>query len=189
MSSAESSEVSAQPSTATLPSRVSRPTATRPEFSGRGLDQRRIAHRGGADDDAGDTLGEPACDGRAVANAAAELQRNFDRRENALHRRRIHRPAGKGAVEIDDVEIVEALGGKPARLLGRIAMKHGRARHVALLEADREAVLEIDGGKKDHGFQFKKFAIKARPSRWLFSGWNCVPTMLSRATMAVTGPP
>jgi hypothetical protein len=40
-----------------------------------------------------------------------------------------------------------------------------------------------------HGVHFKKFAISFRPSRWLFSGWNCVPTMLSRPTMAVSGPP
>ena len=32
--------------------------------------------------------------------------------ENALDRRRIHRPAGKGAVEIDDVQILEALRGE-----------------------------------------------------------------------------
>jgi hypothetical protein len=49
-------------------------------------------------------------------------------------------------------------------------MKHGRAGHVALLEAHGFTVLKIDGGKKNHGFQFKKLAIKARPSRWLFSG-------------------
>ena len=40
-----------------------------------------------------------------------------------------------------------------------------------------------------HGFHFRKLAISASPSFWLFSGWNCVPTILSRPTMAVTGPP
>ena len=76
-----------------------------------------------------------------------------------------------------------------ARLRRRIAMKHGRARHVALLQPHGEAFLEVDGGKQDHGVHFKKFAISSRPRRWLFSGWNCVPTMLSRPTMAVSGPP
>ena len=28
----------------------------------------------------------------------------------------------------------------------------------------------IDGGKKDHGFHFKKLEIRASPKRWLFSG-------------------
>jgi hypothetical protein len=27
------------------------------------------------------------------------------------------------------------------------------------------------------------------PNRWLFSGWNWVPTAVSRPTIAVTGPP
>src|SRR5690606_22025000 len=40
-----------------------------------------------------------------------------------------------------------------------------------------------------HGFQRKKLAIRARPSAWLFSGWNWVPALLSFATAAVTGPP
>ena len=32
------------------------------------------------------------------------------------------------------------------------------------------AVFEIDRRKQNHGFHFKKFAISARPSFWLFSG-------------------
>ena len=40
-----------------------------------------------------------------------------------------------------------------------------------------------------HGFHFRKLAISRKPSRWLFSGWNWVPTMESRPTTAVTGPP
>jgi hypothetical protein len=39
-----------------------------------------------------------------------------------------------------------------------------------LLEPDGQASLEINSGKEDHGVHFRKFAIKARPSRWLFSG-------------------
>ena len=52
----------------------------------------------------------------------------------------------------------------------RIEVEHGRARHVALLEAHALAVLQVDGGKKNHGFHFKKFEIRASPKRWLFSG-------------------
>lgn len=40
-----------------------------------------------------------------------------------------------------------------------------------------------------HGFHLRKLAMRARPSAWLFSGWNCVPARLSRPTAAVTGPP
>ena len=36
------------------------------------------------------------------------------------------------------------------RLRRRIAVEDGGARHVALLQAHAEAVLEVDGGKQDH---------------------------------------
>ena len=83
---------------------------------------------------------------------------------------RVHRLAGKGAVEIDDVQIFEPLRGEGARLRRRIEVEHGRARHVALFEAHALAVLQVDGGKENHGFHFKKFEINASPKRWLFSG-------------------
>ena len=70
--------------------------------------------------------------------------------KNALDRSGIHRLAGEGAVEIDDVQIFEALRFEGARLRRRIAVEHGRARHVALLEPHGEAFLQVDGGKEDH---------------------------------------
>lgn len=39
-----------------------------------------------------------------------------------------------------------------------------------------------------HGFQRRKFAISLRPVVCDFSGWNCVPMIVSRPTMAVMGP-
>ena len=140
------------------------------EFLRGALHQFRIAHRGGADDDARDALVEPGFDGLEIANAAAELHRHRDRLQHRLDGLRIHRLAGKGAVEIDDVQIFEALLGEGPRLRGGIEVEHGRARHVALFEAHALAVLEVDGGKENHGFHFKKFEIRARPKRWLFSG-------------------
>ena len=82
----------------------------------------------------------------------------------------VHRLASKGAVEIDHVQIFEPLPGKAPRLRSGIKVKHGRARHVALFEPHALAVLQVDGGKQDHGFHFKKFEINANPKRWLFSG-------------------
>lgn len=83
---------------------------------------------------------------------------------------------------------------EPLRLEGRglgggIVVEDRRLAHVALLETDAAAFLEVDGGKEDHGAHFRKLPISFRPSFWLFSGWNCVPAMLPRATIAVTGPP
>ncbi len=82
----------------------------------------------------------------------------------------IHRLAGKGAVEIDHMQILETLRRERLCLRGRIEVEHGGAGHVTLLEADTLAVLQIDGGEEDHGFHFRKFAIRACPKRWLFSG-------------------
>ena len=84
---------------------------------------------------------------------------------------------------------LEALRFERCRLRGGIVAEDGRLVHVALDQADAAAVLEVDGGKQDHGRHLRKLAMSARPSFWLFSGWNCVPAMLPRATMAVIGPP
>ena len=87
------------------------------------------------------------------------------------------------------MQIFEALRGEAFGLRRRIEVEHGRARHVALFEPHALAVLQIDRGKEDHGFHFRKFEISASPKRWLFSGWNCVPIAVSLPTIAVTGPP
>ena len=44
-------------------------------------------------------------------------------------------------------------------------------------------------GADPQGRHFRKLAMSRSPSVWLFSGWNCVPAMLSAPTIAVTGPP
>src|SRR5207244_4015508 len=134
------------------------------------------------DDDAADAAREPGLDGRKVANAAAELHRHLDRLEQCFDRRGVNRLAGEGAVEVDDVEVLKTLPLERARLLGRIGIEHRRPRHVALLEPDALAAFQIDCRKQNHGFHFRKLAISARPNRWLFSGWNCVPNMVSFAT-------
>ena len=68
------------------------------------------------------------------------------------------------------MQILEALRLERLRLRGRVAVEHGRARHVALLQPHADAVLQVDGGKQDHGVHFRKLAISRSPSLWLFSG-------------------
>ena len=98
---------------------------------------------------------------------------NADGLQNALDRRRVHRLAGEGAVEIDDVQVFEALALESAGLRRRIAVEHGRARHVALLETDGEAFLQVDGGEKDHAsiLSFRDCAQRR--------AWNPEPQTLS----------
>src|ERR1051325_2325150 len=101
-SSAVSSEVSAHPCVATLPSRASSPTATRlghllaASFT-RAAPRPAVARCGGADDHAVDALVEPALDRRHVADAAAELHAQADGLEDALDRGGIARLARAGA--------------------------------------------------------------------------------------------
>ena len=171
MSSADSSDVSAQPCDRDLAvARVEPDRDLLRKLARRLLDQSGIAHRRRADDDAIDALLQPAFHRRHVANAAAELHALADGLEDSLDRRDVHRLAGKSAVEIDHVQMLEALHLECVRLLRRIAMEHGGARHVALLQPHGEAFLQVDGGKQDHGAHFKKLAISFKPSRWLFSG-------------------
>ncbi len=87
-----------------------------------------------------------------IADSAADLYWNPHRSQYALDRRRVHRPAGESAIEIDDVEVGKALRRESARLFGRVPVKNRRARHVALFEAHRFTVFQINGRKEDHGF-------------------------------------
>src|SRR5438477_2097625 len=157
--------------------------------SGGSLYELRVAHRRSADDHPRNPLCQPRFHGLQVTDATAELHRHGDGLEHRLDRQRVHRLAGKGAVEVDHVQIFKTLVGEGACLRRRIEVEHGRARHVALFEADALAVFQVDGGKEDHGFHFRKLEISASPKRWLFSGWNWVPIAVSLPTIAVTGPP
>ena len=79
---------------------------------------------------------------------------------------------------------------KAARLLGGIGVEDGRLRPSSPgLQTHALAVLEIDRRKQDHGASQGNCASNARPSAWLFSGWNWVPAMLPRATIGGHRPP
>ena len=109
--------------------------------------------------------------------------------EDVLDRGAVDTLTGKGTVEVDDVQIFEALVLEALGLGGGIVVEDRGLVHVAQLQAHALTVLEVDGREKDHGVHPKKFSISLRPRAWLFSGWNCVPKILSRPTQAVTVPP
>ena len=171
ISSAVTCEVSAQPSTATLPSRASRPTATRPgnffaaPFTSSGsrtaavpMMTRAMPLASQASTVARSRMPPPSCTGMVTAFSIASTACAF-----------IGLPA-KAPSRSTTCRYSKPCAAKAARLRRRIEVEHGGARHVALLEAHALAVLQIDGGKEDHGFHFKKFEIRASPKRWLFSG-------------------
>src|SRR6188474_1938444 len=151
------------------------------------LDERRIAHGGSSNNDAGDAFFQPRLDGRSIADSTAQLDGDADRLQDPINGCTVHWHAGERTIKVDNMKIFESLLLERARLCGRLAMENGGASHITLLKTNSRSFLEVDRRKKNHGFHFKKFVIKARPSRWLFSGWNCEPIMFSRPTMAVTG--
>src|SRR5207249_2537638 len=80
--------------------------------------QRRVLDGHRAEDDAAHAFAEPHVDGGEIADAAAELHGDGDRAQDRLDRWPVDRPAGKGTVEIDDVQPRETLGREGARLRG-----------------------------------------------------------------------
>ena len=87
----------------------------------------------------------------AVADTAAELDSQIDRGADRPDRCAVHRAAGKGAVEVDDVQPLEPLVLEGLGLRRRVVIVDGRGGHIAVLEPHAFAVLEVDGGKQDHG--------------------------------------
>ena len=90
-------------------------------------------------------------DRRPVADAAAQLEAQADTVADRRHRSAIDRMAGKGAVEIDDVQPFEPGVRELPGLCRRIAVEHGGAGHLAAHQADAGAILEVDRRVEDHG--------------------------------------
>ena len=87
------------------------------------------------------------------------------------------------------MEVFEPLARERQGLGGGVHVEDRGPRHVTLLEAHAMALLEINRRKQNHGRHLRKLAISARPSAWLFSGWNWVPAMFPRPINAAIGPP
>src|SRR5665213_1456195 len=169
--------------------RIDADSDTPRKFAAGGLYQIGVAQRGRAENHTGDSGIEPMRDTAMIANAATELHRHRDRADDAAHRNHILGFAGDRAVEIDDMNPGRARRGESTRLRGGIAVEHRRLVHIATQQAHALATFEVDRRIENHGRQLRKLVRRRRPVSWLFSGWNCVPTRLSRPIAAVTGPP
>ena len=125
------------------------PTAIWPLLA-RGLHQARLLDRDGAQDDALYAGLEPAGDVLDGADAAAQLRRHFDRLQDLLNGGLVDGVAFDRAVEIDQVQPFATGVGEDLGLGGRAFVENRGARHVSAQQADALAVLQIDGGKKNH---------------------------------------
>jgi len=139
------------------------------EFFRRAFHKLGIAHRSGADDHPRNTFRQPGFNRFQIADAAAELYRHADRLEHRLDSLRVHRLAGKGAVEIDHMQILEPLRGEGLCLRRRVEVEHGRARHVALFEPHAVAVFRSMAGNRITA-SISRSSKSGSPKRWLFSG-------------------
>ena len=123
----------------------------RPLLAG-GLDQPRLLDRDGAQDDALHARPRTSC---AMLSMVRMPPPSWVGTSTAFRistdRRAIDRMAFDRAVEIDQMQPFAAGMGEGLGLGGRAVVEHRGARHVAAQQAHALAVLQIDGGKQNHG--------------------------------------
>src|SRR5262249_3998142 len=100
-----------------------------------------VAQGRGAEHDAVDAEFEPMFDRRPVSDPAAELDAQVDGSADRDHRGTVHRTAGEGAVEVDEMQPEKAQRGKMPSPRPRIVVEYGGASHVPPDEANAAAVL------------------------------------------------
>jgi len=132
---------------------------------------------------------------KLAADAAAILDGDVQRLDDAFHDREVHELAGACRVEVDDMQRLGALVLPVARQLHRVVAEHGDVVEVTATQAHRLAGLDVDGGEHDHEVPASRWTLatnpasRASPTLELFSGWNCTAQTLSRATAATTFAP
>jgi hypothetical protein len=107
-------------------------------------------HRGGAQDHVPHAQGQHLLDVRERAQPAAQLHLEARHGADGPHGVEVDRVAGLGAVEVDDVQAGGAGGAEGLGLLGRARRVDLLGGEVALLQADRLAAHEVDGGDDEH---------------------------------------
>jgi len=114
------------------------------------MHQDRRLHRGRAEDHTRHPRPKPSLYAIHVADAAAQLHRQSRGRKDGPHRRLVHRPPGKGAVQIHHMQPGRTFRLEGARLTGRIGLIDRGELHLAALQADAGAILQIDRRIQDH---------------------------------------
>ena len=153
-------------------------------------EERRLAEREAPEDDArGARRRERRLDGRPVAQAAADLDRNGRGRDDLGDRAGV--AAGpERRVEVDDVDPVGPLRREAEGDLDGALRVDRPLRRVAVEKADDLPSHQVDGGpERDHAASERKFSRIRRPADDDFSGWNWQPQTLPRRAAATNRPP
>ena len=100
------------------------------------------------------------------------------------------------AVQVDHVQRLGPGLHEAAGRLQRVVRVHGLAVEVALLEAHRPPVADVDRGQEDHAARLSapaQIPAKLRSTRSPFapdfSGWNCTPYSGARSMAVVNSAP
>jgi hypothetical protein len=127
------------------------PTATWPgKALGGFAHEGGVFHRDGAEDDAGEALFQPHLDGAMSRMPPPSWAGTFTAQDR-LDGGGVHRLAGEGAVQVDEVQPFAPGGLELQRLRGGVVAEDGGRVHLAAQKPDALAVLQVDGGVKDHG--------------------------------------
>src|SRR5690606_27219076 len=126
---------------------------------------------------------------RTDSAACAQRHEGFGR--DLTKEPRIGCPAGSCCLDVEQDQLVDPL------LIEDAHDVHGVTQVAVvaeLLRLDETAVPQQQNGddprSKPHSLPMAaNWRRRAMPKRWLFSGWNCVPTMDPRPTAAQTGWP
>ncbi len=156
---AVTSLVFSQPSVAARPSRASIPSTSLPGYCRHSVAKPlRIGQRRRADHQPRQAEVEQLANRLLVANAAAQLALDVDRRQDVLHARQIDGQPLAGAFQIDDVQMLGAVLGELSGDGGRVLGEDGFLLVVALPQADAFSAAQIDRRPDLHRKSFRRRA-------------------------------
>ncbi|MNI45544.1 hypothetical protein D3C73_999740 [compost metagenome] len=149
----------------------------------------RIGDGQRADDDAADPGPQQVLDILFRADAAARLDLDVHGLGHVADQRILTRLARLSPVQVDDVDPLGPLGGEGRQPVGGMGVIAGHVIEIAVQQANRMAVDQVNGGIDDHAGSSRKFFRIRAPSAAERSGWNWQPQRLALLTMAGTATP
>src|SRR5450830_617289 len=112
------------------------------------MQEARVLHGGGADDDVAQARVQVALNGVEIADTTAQLDVDFAAhfRQDALDGGLVFGLSRKCAVQVHQVQAARALVNPAARHGGRVITENGGLIHVALFEANAVTVFQVNRG-------------------------------------------
>ena len=125
-----------------------------------------------ADDDTADPGPQQVFDILFRTDAAADWTLMSTARASVADQRVLARLARLGPVQVDDVNPFGPLGGEGGQPVGGMGVIVGHVVEIAVQQANRMAVDQVNGGIDDHAGSSRKFFKIRAPALADRSGWN-----------------